>query len=181
VNQNYFLTENRTSMKKISTLLMGAICLTLAGYAQPGFPTFNLNGVLVNTGPGGSFVQVVAGQALNVNTMISYNGQMFGIVPTPAPNNNIPIAENIASAFTNYNIVVDGNGNLTNNSNGAVGAPGTIGGGDFFFGTSIGDFTVVAVPFDFGLSAVLGAGAIAAVKTARRRRKELAAEAEIVA
>jgi hypothetical protein len=157
--------------KKFMFLLLGVMGLFASGNAQPGFPTFNINGILVNTGPGGSFVQVAAGQALNIGTAISYNGQLFAIQATPAPNGNIPIAENIASAFTNYNVVVDGNGNLTNNTNGAVGSPGTQGNGDFFFGTSIGDFTVVAVPFDFGLSAVLGAGAIAAVKTARRRRK----------
>ena len=108
--------------KKLMLLMLGVVSIA-SSFAQPGFPTFNITGILVNTGPGGSFVQVAAGQALNVNTAISYNGQLFAIAPTPAPNGNIPIAENIASAFTNYNVVVDGNGNLTNNTNGAVGAP----------------------------------------------------------
>jgi|GEM_PF-2174827 len=37
--------------------------------------------------------------------------------------------------------------------------------------------TVQQVPFDFGVSAVLVAGAVAAVRTARKRRKEESANA----
>ncbi|RYG00658.1 MAG: hypothetical protein EOO07_35170 [Chitinophagaceae bacterium] len=44
--------------------------------------------------------------------------------------------------------------------------------GNAYFGFNTGNVTLQVVPFDFGISAVLGAGAIAAVKTARRRRKE---------
>jgi hypothetical protein len=73
--------------------------------------------------------------------------------------------------------------NAINNAFNAASVQGALAGGLLpnVFGSNAGEFSVSFlrvenVPFDLGLSAVLGAGAIAAVK-ARRRKKEL----EIVA
>lgn len=153
--------------KKLMFLALGVVGLFASSNAQPGFPTFNLLGVFVNG------VQVNNNQAIPMNSVITFSGLTFAIRPTPAPNNQIPIAENIVQAFFNYNVVVDGNMNGVNNTNGAVGMPGTIGNGDFFFGTSINDFTIVAVPFDLGTVSILAAGAFIAFVTARRRRNQM--------
>lgn len=137
--------------------------ITLAGF--PIFITWTVNGVAVTN------AQVTAGSAITTVSTFTWNGQLYGIMPTPQPNAFNPLQ----NALYDNNVVLDLNGNGSNQVNFAstfTSSPNY--GGDQIFGTQNGNFTVVPIPFDFGLSAVLGAGAIAAVKTARRRRKEQA-------
>lgn len=163
--------------KKLMFLAVGVVGAFASANAQP---PVNLLGITVQTTPGGPYVQVVANQPLPLGTSIMFNGQMYAILPSTQP----VVNDAIVNVFQNYNVVVDLNNSGTNNSNAALQAQGVLGlgspdlnpgataGADAFFGTQTGRFTVVPVPFDFGISAVLGAGAIAAVKTARKRRKE---------
>lgn len=161
------------------TLTLGVFGALASVNAQP---PLNLTGITVNTGPGNSFVQVVANQPLPVGTMIMFNGQMFAIRPSTQP----VVNDAIVNVFQNFNVVVDLADFGVNNSNlqaqGLLGVaspdliPGASSGVDAFFGTASGRFTVVPVPFDLGLSAVLGAGALGAVRAARKRKKQ---EAEV--
>ena len=161
-------------MKKFLSLALGVVAFVSVN-AQPaagtpvtinGIPVFvtgTVNGVAVNN------QQLGARAALTVNSTFTYNGQLYAILPATQPNAFNPL-QNIL--FDN-NVVVDLNGNSINNVNFAsLFTLNPMYNGDQVFGTQTGNFTVVPVPFDLGLSAVLGAGAIAAVK-ARRRRKEL--------
>jgi len=178
-----FLTQKFFEMKKMLLSLALGVLAIVSVNAQtpdnpPGTPVtlFGLPVFITGTMNGVAVVnqQVLAGSAITMVSSFTYNGQMYGIAPTPQPNAFNPL-QNIL--YSN-NVVLDLNGNNTNNVNFASTATQSPNyGGDQIFGTQNGNFTVVPIPFDFGISAVLGAGAVAAVKTARRRRKEQQATA----
>jgi hypothetical protein len=69
--------------------------------------------------------------------------------------------EELNNDFANENIFKKHTGQKLNFENN--------GGGE---NTQTRESTTQQVPFDFGISAVLGAGALAAIKMARKRRKE---------
>ena len=150
--------------KKLLTLALGVVGACSVAFAQINV-TETINGQVVT----GTITNVSPGQTLTVGTMITVVSVQFGtatfmVTTTPSTNppGNIAIAANaIGNAFNTNNVF----GALAGGTNPNV------------FGSNAGEYSVnfVAVqqvPFDLGLSAVLGAGAIAAVKTARKRRKE---------
>ncbi|RYG53624.1 MAG: hypothetical protein EOO01_03855 [Chitinophagaceae bacterium] len=182
--------------KKLLILAIGALAIVNSSFAQP--PTANPVYISIpgQNGPGpispitgqGTFqvfatgtvngaavsnFAITAQDAVSMNTIFTVNGQMYGIVLSTNPAAFNPLQNGLYDYF----VVVDLNGNGANNVNygglgGTLASNSPVYGGDQVFGTQNGNFTVIPVPFDFGISAVLGAGAIAAVKTARRRRKE---------
>ncbi|RYY69414.1 MAG: hypothetical protein EOO13_09590 [Chitinophagaceae bacterium] len=168
--------------KKFLSLALGVLAIASVNAQTPdnppGTPLFLAGQPIYITGTvnGAAVVnqQVTAGSAITTVSYFSYMGQLYGIMPTPQPNAFNPLQNYLYS----NNVVLDLNGSTTNNVNYAsTFTQNPQYGGDQIFGTQNGNFTVVPIPFDFGISAVLGAGAIAAVKTARRRRKEQQATA----
>jgi hypothetical protein len=152
--------------KKLMFLALGVLGLYASSNAQP---PATLAGVLVNGAP------AVPGSAIPLNATITYNGFILAIIPVPDPRPNDPFEaeqaeQQVTQAFIFQQVAVDLNGNGVNNSTqyGNEAAAN----GDAYFGFDIGNYTLQVVPFDFGISAVLGAGALAAVRTARKRRKE---------
>lgn len=176
--------------KKLMCLTLGAIAFAQAAFAQPNTAGNVFITIPGQTGPGpnGTFQVFATGtvngslvsnfaltnqDAVSMNTIFTVNGQQYGILLATQPNAFNPLQNGLFDAF----VVVDMNGNGQNNVNYASlgNQPGQQQyGGDQVFGNQTGNFTVVPVPFDFGISAVLGAGAFAAVRTARKRRKEQA-------
>jgi|GEM_PF-5704595 len=158
--------------KKLLILAVGALAFAGSVNAQPaagtpvlinGIPVFvtgTVNGVMVNN------QQLGAQSTVTVGTVFTYNGQVYAIRPATQPNAFNPLQ----NVLFDSHVVVDLNGNNVNFASLFTQNPQY--NGDQVFGTQTGNFTVVPVPFDFGISAVLGAGAIAAVKTARKRRKQ---------
>lgn len=171
--------------KKFLSFLIGAMAICQFASAQASFvivsaPNAGPNGT-VNISAGAfppGFVQGGPNAApviLPVGTMVSFNGSvtspggvvtpitnlMFNIVPVgPSVANNGPVIEGLETFLTNF--FAQSNIQFA---------------GGFLFGTNgaSGDVTLDArIPFDFGLSAVLGAGALAAVRTARKRKAEQA-------
>jgi hypothetical protein len=149
--------------KKLLSLAFGLVALSSVAFSQ--IPVSGIiNGVVVN----GTVTNVNPNTTLTVGTLITVvaPGQMatFQVttVPSTNPPGNISAAANaINNAFNFYNVLGAMAGGLNP-------AP---------FGSNAGEYSVnfissQQIPFDFGISAVLGAGAIAAVKKARQRRKE---------
>jgi hypothetical protein len=151
--------------KKLMCLVLGVVAACTVGFSQ--IPVSGIiNGEVIN----GTVTNVNPNTTLTVGTLITVvaPGQMaiFQVttVPSTNPPGNVSAAANaINNAFNFYNVL----GALAGGLNPAP------------FGSNAGEYSVnfissQQVPFDFGISAVLGAGAIAAVKTARRRKKEQA-------
>ena len=151
--------------KKLFALALGVVAICSAAVAQVPVSAL-INGTTVT----GTVVGVNPGQTLTVGTLLTVTSNLgtfqFQVTTTPSTNpaGNISIAANaIGNAFNANNVF----GSLVG------------GGGRNVFGSNLGEYSVnfiqqVNIPFDFGISAVLGAGAIAAVKKARNRRKEQA-------
>jgi uncharacterized protein (UPF0333 family) len=150
--------------KKLMALALGVVAACSVAYAQ--IPVAgNINGTVVN----GTVLNVNPGQTLTVGTIISVVSSagsgnfMVVLVPSTNPPGNVSAAVNaINNAFNAFNVLgAMANGTLPN-----------------VFGSNAGEYSLnfipppTQVPFDLGLSAVLGAGAIAAVKQARKRKKE---------
>lgn len=135
---------------------------TGAAITVGGQPVF-VNGVAVNgnaqTGVNSAGNPTFATQTLiGQGSIITFMGQTFRVIVTP-----VPVGQQgsnaILAAFINGGVQVSG--------------PNSLGSANQNFGTEAGEnFTLVLVPFDFGISAVLGAGALGAIRTARRRKKE---------
>ena len=154
--------------KKLFALALGVVAVCSAAFAQ-----IPVTAVINGTPVTGTVVGVMPNSTLTVGTIITITSNLgvfqFQVTTTPSTNppGNISTAANaIGNAFNAFNV----SGSLAGGVNQNI------------FGSNAGEYSVnylqqVQVPFDFGISAVLGAGAIAAVKTARRRRKEQEAQA----
>lgn len=147
------------------TLALSVVAACSVGFAQ--VPVSGIiNGVTVT----GTITNVNPNTTLTVGTLITVvtatQSATFQVttVPSTNPPGNVAAAANaINNAFNTFNVLGAMAGGLNP-------AP---------FGSNAGEYSVnfissQQIPFDFGISAVLGAGAIAAVKTARRRKKEQA-------
>ena len=147
--------------KKLLALAMGVVAISSAAFAQ--IPvSATINGTLIT----GTVTNVSPNSTLTVGTMITVQTAtqtaIFQVVTVPS-NNPTPGAAIAANAINNTFNAFNVFGSLAGGLNRSV------------FGSNVGEYSVEFVrteqiPFDFGLSAVLGAGAIAAVK-ARKRRK----------
>ena len=152
--------------KKLLCLALGVVAVCSVAIAQ--IPVSGvINGIVVN----GTVTNVNPNTTLTVGTMITVVAPSLGTtatfvvttVPSTNPPGNISAAANaINNAFNAFNV----SGALANGTNVRP------------FGSNAGEYSVQfqEIPFDFGLSAVLGAGAIAAVKRARKNKKEQAAQ-----
>ena len=150
-------------MKKLMALAMGVVLTCSAAFAQVNVNE-TVNGNVIN----GQVTNVNPGQNLTIGSMITFvsGGQTFQFMVVTTPSANPPgIISDIANAIGNAFNTASVSGQTT-----------AIGGGRNRFGSNAGEFSVqfvqAPIPFDFGITAVLGAGAIAAVKKARNRRKE---------
>jgi hypothetical protein len=182
--------------KKFLCLALGATALVQSSFAQPNTAANVFISIPGQNGPGpispitnqGTFQVFATGivngasvsnfaltgqDAVSLNTIFTVNGTQYGIVPSTNPAAFNPLQNGLYDFFVIVDLNTNGVNNVTYAGLGVqLPANSPVYGGDQVFGTQNGNFTVVPVPFDFGISAVLGAGAIAAVKTARRRRKE---------
>jgi hypothetical protein len=166
-NQNHYLTIKKHQMKKKLMFLALGVVAVCSAFAQiPVSGTINgnfISGTVTNVNPNST---ITVGTFITVVT--STQTAIFQVTTTPSTNpvGNISDAVNIINnTFNAYNVfgVTPGGGNRN------------------VFGSNTGEYSLnfirsEQVPFDLGLSAVLGAGAIAAVKRARQRRKEQEAE-----
>ena len=149
--------------KKLMLLTLGVSALCSVAFSQ-----INVNKNINGNNIVGTVTNVNPGQTLSVGTQITFvsAGTQYNYVVTTVPSVNPPgLLSQIANAINNAFNVASVQGSLAGGLNPNV------------FGSNAGEFSVsfvstTQVPFDLGLSAVLGAGAIAAVK-ARRRKKEL--------
>jgi hypothetical protein len=153
--------------KKLMALALGVVASCTVAFAQ--IPVSGvINGVTVT----GTVTNVNPNSTLTVGTLITVQtatqSAIFEVttVPSTNPPGNISAAANaINNAFNLYNVL----GALAGGVN-----PRPFGSNAGEYSVNFISSTTQAVPFDFGISAVLGAGAIAAAKTARKRRKEQA-------
>lgn len=148
-------------------LALGVVAFCSAALAQ-----VNVNetfGPPANVTITGQVTNVNPNTVLTVGTQITFLAStniLYTYVVTTVPSANPPgLIATIANAINNaFNAA-------------GVGGSMTPGGTAGVFGSNLGEYSVNflesrPVPFDLGISAVLGAGAIAAVRTARKRRKE---------
>ncbi|MDB5206836.1 MAG: hypothetical protein JWR72_1911, partial [Flavisolibacter sp.] len=159
--------KTKEMKKKLMFLALGVVAACSVAFSQ-----VNVNETINGNNIVGTVTNVNSGQTLNVGTQITFvsAGVQYTYQVTTVPSTNpAGILSFIANAI--------------NNAFNTASVRGALAGGLLpnVFGSNAGEFSVTFlrqenVPFDLGLSAVLGAGAIAAVK-ARRRKKEL----EIVA
>ena len=154
-------------------LVLGIVAACSIGYSQTIVTTTGQNGP-VTTGTVNSNVDanLADGGILTYNSLVTFTvapGQVytFQVVNTPSANGPLSLISDIANAISNsFNNPPYVRG---------VNSSGTI----VPFGSDAGQVALQFisgpqqnVPFDFGLSAVLGAGAIAAAKTARRKKAQ---------
>ncbi len=152
--------------KKLIALALGVVATCSVAFSQV-LVTETINGQVVT----GTVTNVNPNTTINVGTLITLvsnqTGNVFTLQVVTVPSNNPPgslaafIANAVNNAFNAANV-------LGAMPNGTLPAS---------FGSNAGEYSLnfirqENVPFDFGISAVLGAGAIAAVKTARKRKKE---------
>jgi hypothetical protein len=151
--------------KKLMFLALGVVATCSVAFSQISVnETINGNNIV------GTVTNVNPNTTLAVGTQITFvsSGTLYTYAVTTVPSvNPAGLLSFIANAINNaFNAA--GN-NVTGNLGGGV--------GQNVFGSNATEFSVSfvsqqQVPFDFGISAVLGAGALAAVRTARKRRKE---------
>jgi hypothetical protein len=162
--------------KKLMFLLVGVAGLFSVGHSQLPVVTVVGPGIVTN-----SAVPVVPGAILPFGSIVTYTTAtgvyLFQVVNAPdLVDNGNPIEQIGTTIESNFNAPFAGSplNILGYNSFGTAvnwGNQGTPVGGPTATAPQVAlQFTTI--PFDFGLSAVLGAGALAAVRTARRRRNE---------
>ncbi|MDB5205184.1 MAG: hypothetical protein JWR72_259 [Flavisolibacter sp.] len=151
--------------KKLLTLAVGVVAACSVAFSQvPVSGTINgtlITGTVTNVNPNST---ITVGTVITVQTATQIANFVVTTTPSFNPPGNISIAVNaINNAFNAFNVLGAQAGGANPN----------------VFGSNTGEYSLnfinsQQIPFDLGLSAVLGAGAIAAVKTARKRRKEQA-------
>ncbi len=148
-----------------------ALAVAVVASCTVAFSQVSVNEPIDGTTITGTVTNVNPNTSLSLGTQITFVASTgitytYAVVTVPSANPAgllTTISNAIANAF-NTNIVT---GNVT---------PGV---GTNSFGSNAGQFALQFVqqnqiPFDFGISAVLGAGALAAVRTARKRKAEKA-------
>ena len=144
-------------------LALGVVAACSVAYSQiPVSGTINGNfitGTVTNVNPNSI---LIVGTIITVTSTAGSGNFMVVTVPSNNPIGNVSDAVNIINnTFNSFNVL----GALVGGINPRP------------FGSNAGEYSLnfipppTQIPFDFGLSAVLGAGAIAAVKRARQRRK----------
>jgi hypothetical protein len=148
--------------KKLMFLALGVVAACSVAFSQ-----VNVNETINGNNIVGQVTNVNPNTTISLGTMITFvsagTQYTYMVVNTPSTN-PAGLLSDIANAINNaFNAAtVSGTGGSVSPNR---------------FGSNAGEYSVSfvstpAVPFDLGLSAVLGAGAIAAAK-ARRRKKEL--------
>ena len=153
--------------RKFVALALGIFATCSVAFSQVAVnETVNGNNIV------GTVINVNPNTTLNVGTLITFmsnTGIFFNYHVTTVPSSNLPNSP--------FGLIA----NAINNAFNAANVSGALSGGvsPSTFGSNAGEYSVQFVlqqeiPFDFGITAVLGAGAIAAIKAGRRRRKEQA-------
>ncbi len=132
--------------KKLLLLALGVVAFCSTIFSQAYDVPVDPNSILT------------VGTVITVTELGAGTQYLYQVVTAPAVNSGFlgVLANAVMGAFNIFNI------------RGTLIAGGPTGS----FGNEDGQFALQAVPFDFGISAVLGAGAIAAVKVGRRRKKQ---------
>jgi hypothetical protein len=147
--------------KKLMFLALGVVAACSVAFSQ-----VNVNETINGNNIVGTVTNVNPSTSLSLGTMVTFisggNQYTYSVVNTPS-SNPAGMLSDIANAINNaFNAAsVSGSGGPVSPNR---------------FGSNAGEYSVSwvrteQVPFDLGISAVLGAGAIAAVKRARQRRK----------